>query len=111
MSPRVERGRQAAALLLVLGLGACSSAPYSEQTDSITLQFGDAVQANKVAQTIDPWPRHVADTSIPTSGRKMQSARERYQTGMILPPVPPTTSGLAAASAAPSAPPAAATAN
>jgi hypothetical protein len=100
-----DRFARGIALVAVLALGACSGGTDSlENQDSVTLQFGDAVNTNKALQTIDPWPRAVAETRLTTSGQRSAAAGERYRTGMILPPVPATTNAISSAAPAPTAP-------
>lgn len=101
---RLRRLVPAAAVLgLALGLAGCSSDGYGDNRDSVSLQFGDAVAANKTAQTIDPWPPQVANTRLDHSGVRTAAAVERYHKGMILPPVPATTSAIPTPAAAPGA--------
>lgn len=60
---------------------------WFERRDSITLQAGDAVAANKIIQARDPWPPYVARRNIPFNGVVMDSAVDRYKAGTVL--VPP----------------------
>jgi len=69
-------------------LAGCSDL-YLERRDAIALSAGDAVEANKVAQVIDPWPAQSANTKIAFNGQKMQSAVERYRTNLVTAPVDP----------------------
>ena len=103
MSSIAEKSIRAAALAAGLALAGCSSDGYLDNRDSVSLQFGDAVAANKTAQTIDPWPPYVAKTKLTHSGERTAAAVERYHKGMILPPVPATTSAIATAPVAPTA--------
>lgn len=110
MSPFADPSRLAAVAALLAALGGCANDPGLENTDAITPQLGDAVAANKVAQTIDPWPRYVSNADIPANGRRARTAAERYYNGTILPPVPATTSTVAVSANTPT-PAAAATTN
>jgi hypothetical protein len=92
-----------AASAVALALAGCSTDPYLDNRDSVSLQFGDAVASNKAAQTIDPWPPYVTDTRIGANGQRSAAAVDRYHKGMILPPVPATTSSIATGGAAPTA--------
>ncbi|MEJ1159512.1 hypothetical protein [Prosthecomicrobium sp. N25] len=103
MSRSAEAKTLAAIAAVGLLLAGCSSDNYLDNRDTVTLQFGDAVAANKVAQTIDPWPPYVNDTRLPVNGQRAVASVERYKKGMILPPVPATTSELSDQSAAPPA--------
>ena len=51
---------------------------WFERRDTVTLQAGDAVEANKAIQMADPWPPYVANRNIPNSGIKMDQAIDRY---------------------------------
>src|SRR5262245_60080217 len=79
------------AMLLAAGvaLGACTSDQrheYLAHTDRVTSGAGDAVAANKVAHTIDPWPPHSAKTQIDMDGKRAGVATKRYETNTTLPP-------------------------
>jgi len=69
-------------------LAGCSDI-YFDRRDTVALSGGDAVVANEVAQTIDPWPAHSGNANFATNGQKMQSAVERYRTNKVTPPVDP----------------------
>jgi hypothetical protein len=75
-------------MLLVLAfaatLGGCADI-YYDRRDSIAFHAGDAVEANKVAQIIDPWPRASADRNVEAEGQRMQRAIERYRTNKTTP--------------------------
>jgi hypothetical protein len=87
--------------VLGLALGACSSPDlYLDRRETIALQAGDAVAANKVTQMIDPWPAYSGNRNIAFNGEKMQTAQERYRTGRVIPPVNATTSSVAYSQAA-----------
>jgi hypothetical protein len=62
---------------------------YFDRRDTIALSAGDAIEANKVAQVIDPWPASSGNTNIAFNGQRMQSAVERYRTNLVTPPVDP----------------------
>lgn len=70
--------------LTLCGLGGCSE--YLDRRETISLQGGNAVFANKVVQTIDPWPRESADNNIAYSGTVVETAIERYRTGRVKAP-------------------------
>jgi hypothetical protein len=72
---------QAAALIALSG---CSDY-YYDRRDTVEFYSGDAVATNRIAQTIDPWPRAAADRSIAYNGDRMQSAAERYRTNKTIP--------------------------
>jgi hypothetical protein len=67
-------------------IAGCSSPDlYLDRRDTISFSAGDAIAANIVAQTIDPWPRVAANRNIETNGEKMQGAIERYRTNKVTP--------------------------
>ena len=45
--------------MLAIGLAGCSE--YLDRRDGLSVQGGNAVQTNKVAQMVDPWPRDSGD--------------------------------------------------
>jgi hypothetical protein len=61
-------------------------AEYLDRRDTISLNAGDAVATDKVAQMVDPWPRASADKNIAFNGAKMESAVARYRTNQVYPP-------------------------
>lgn len=69
---------------LVAMLGGCSE--YFARRDTITLNGGDAVMANRVTHMVDPWPRASENKNIAFNGEKMEAAFKRYRTGNVLPP-------------------------
>jgi hypothetical protein len=83
----------AAAMTLATMLAGCSDI-YFDRRETIALSGGDAVAANAVAQTVDPWPPHSGSTNIAFNGQKMQSAVERYRNDKVIQPVKPTTSDV-----------------
>jgi hypothetical protein len=99
--PRAERRQGAArakgtmrALAAAVAFGAllagCSDPGlYLDRRDSIALDAGDALAANKVTQMYDPWPPHSGNTNIPYNGDKAASAVERYRTNKVTQPVDP----------------------
>ncbi len=90
--PRIDR---IACLVLIVGaLGGCSADLYFDRRDTIALHAGDAVAANKVMQTIDPWPRVSANRNIAYNGERMAGAAERYRTNRVTPPTGTSTSSV-----------------
>jgi hypothetical protein len=90
MSSSANNGRAApliaAALAAAAMLAGCADADfYFDRRETISLHAGDAVAANIVAQTVDPWPREAANRNFATSGDRMQAAGERYRTGKTTP--------------------------
>ena len=57
---------------------------WFERRDTITLQTGDAVAANKAMQMRDPWPPYVNNRHIPFNGVVMDSAIDRYKAGGVI---------------------------
>jgi hypothetical protein len=90
--PRTKRhaGAIAAAVAAGVMLAGCSDPGlYLDRRDSIALSTGDAGEANKVAQVVDPWPPYSGNTNLSFNGQRMQSAVERYRTNLVTPPVDP----------------------
>ena len=87
---RLARVVAAAMAVATLGpaLGGCSDL-YWDRRDAIGLGAGDAIEANKAMETIDPWPAASANTNIATNGQRMQSANERYRTNTVIQPGDP----------------------
>ncbi len=59
---------------------------WFERRDSVTLQAGDAVAANKAMQMRDPWPPYVNNRHIQFDGMVMDSAIDRYKAGEVIEP-------------------------
>src|SRR5947207_16013268 len=73
-------------LLAVFTLGSCNGLAgndemdrYFQRSERITLSAGDAVQANAVTHTINPWPSYVGDRRIVSQAAKTGGAIERYR--------------------------------
>ena len=84
--------------LLRAGMIACAPALFLSacaeplaRSDALWPHSGDAVAANRIAHTIDPWPRASADTAFPTNGARVAESIVRYKTSKapeaIAPPV------------------------
>jgi hypothetical protein len=103
--PRIERAARtiAAALALCSMVAGCSDI-YFDRRETIALSGGDAVAANAVAQTIDPWPPQSGNTNIAFNGQRMQSAVEHYRLNKVAPPVDPMMMQVAGPSMAPPVP-------
>ena len=103
--PRTERATRtiAAALALCSMVAGCSDI-YFDRRETIALSGGDAVAANAVAQTIDPWPPRSGNTNIAFNGQRMQSAVEHYRLNKVAPPVDPMMMQVAGPSLAPPVP-------
>ncbi len=65
---------------------------YFDRRESIAPWSGNAVEANKVVQMVDPWPPYSANRNIAFNGEVMQRAQQRYRDGYVIPPVNATTS-------------------
>jgi hypothetical protein len=83
---------------LAVTLAGCSDV-YYDRRDTLTLHSGEAMAANRVTMTIDPWPAASGDRNIAYNGVKAATAAERYRTGRVIPPVNATTSSAAYAAA------------
>ena len=65
-------------------LGGCSDL-YWDRRDTVSFHAGDAVETNKVAHIIDPWPAAAANRRLASDGQRMQRAVERYRTNKTTP--------------------------
>jgi len=74
-------------------LGGCADL-YYDRRDAVSLQAGDAVETNKVAHIIDPWPKAAANRNIDYDGERMQRAAERYRTNKTTPLQTTSTSSV-----------------
>jgi hypothetical protein len=91
MPPSSKILRAAAVAVLAAALAGCSE--YLDRRDGLSVQSGNAVETNKVAQMVDPWPRYSGNRNIAFNGSVMGSAVERYRTGRVIRPVGNSTSG------------------
>jgi hypothetical protein len=76
--------RLGASLLVAAVLGGCADI-YYDRRETVSSYVGDAVETNKVAHIIDPWPKAAANRSIEYDGERMQRASERYRTNRTTP--------------------------
>jgi hypothetical protein len=83
-----------ASMLLGVTLGGCSDI-YFDRRDTISLVSGEAMAANRVTHTIDPWSSASGNRNIAYNGEKAAVAAERYRTGRVIPPINATTSSAA----------------
>jgi hypothetical protein len=90
--------RTAALLCVAIPLAGCNH--WLARSETISYQAGDAVAWNRAVHTIDPWPVASADTTIPTSGRRIATVIERYESGPPVDGEPFADSPLNAAPAA-----------
>jgi hypothetical protein len=74
-------------------LGGCADI-YYDRRDSVSFHAGDAVETNKVAHIIDPWPKAAANRNIEYDGQRMQRAIERYRTNKTTPLQTTSTSSV-----------------
>ena len=74
---RSSRGVAIAALLVALA-STSGCRDYLDRKDTVYLGGGNAVAANKVAQTIDPWPPGSFKKHHSTNGQRAAKAMERY---------------------------------
>ena len=65
----------------IVALSLTSCRDYIERKDTINFGGGNAVAANKAAQTIDPWPRKAFKKSQVTNGERMRKAAKKYEAG------------------------------
>jgi hypothetical protein len=67
----------AAVLFIATPLAGCGD--YLSRRETLSPHAGDAVAANKLIHTIDPWPRASQNTNIPANGERMQRVIESYR--------------------------------
>jgi hypothetical protein len=93
---RINAAGRALAAALALGsiLGGCSDI-YYDRRETVALGAEDHIDANRVAQMVDPWPRYVEKKNIAFNGQRMQAAVERYRYNKVIPPVNATTTSIA----------------
>jgi len=80
--------RLTAAVILAAAVGGCSEM-YFDRRETIAFGGGNAVDADTIMQTNDPWPPHSGNTQLAANGQRMQSAIERYRTNVVTQPVDP----------------------
>jgi hypothetical protein len=89
------RTRTCAAVIAVgAALGGCSDI-YFDRRETVLLGANDAIESNKVAHMVDPWPRSSTKRQLAFDGERMQAAHERYRTNRVTTPVNVTTSSAA----------------
>ena len=81
----------AAAALLSIALSGCSDI-YLDRRDTVSLVSGEAMAANRVTHTIDPWSPASVNKNFAYNGEKAATASERYRTGRVIPPAQAATS-------------------
>jgi hypothetical protein len=86
-----------ALVTVAAALTGCSQ--YLDRRDTISLNTGNALAADKVTMMVDPWPRWAAERNIAFNGTRMQAAVERYRTNRV---IAPNGAGTSAAYQAPS---------
>jgi hypothetical protein len=74
-------------------LAGCSDI-YYDRRETISFHAGDAPAANKVSQTIDPWPAAAGNRHIEGNGERIQRAIERYRTNKTTPLMTTGTSSV-----------------
>jgi hypothetical protein len=73
-------------LLSASGLLAGCSDIYYDRRETVSKGAADAVASNLAVQTIDPWPRNVANQNIAMNGDRAALAIDRYRHGRVIPP-------------------------
>lgn len=93
--PRAVRSRvlKLACVVLAGALAGCSEySDYVDRRDTIALSGGNAIAADRVTETVDPWSPASANRNIAFAGTNMQRAVQRYRTGQVIAPVGTGTS-------------------
>jgi hypothetical protein len=88
ISSKIWVGAPRICALAVLAAGLCGWEEYDNRTEFVTRGAGDAVEVNKVTQTINPWPRYVKNRKFVLDGKRAGIAMYRYQTNQVLRPRP-----------------------
>ena len=88
----IKYGRAAVGITLLGAMLAGCSDIYRDRRETISPLAGNAVDANRVTQMVDPWSKASANNNIAYSGEKMLTASERYRMGRVIPPTQGTTS-------------------
>ena len=86
--------RTATLLVLAASVAGCSDI-YTDRRDMISIAAGEAMAANRVTHTIDPWSPASANRHIAYNGERLQGAAERYRRHRVIRPVSPGTSDSA----------------
>lgn len=87
--PRVTKSRLARLALCAPALLMAGCLDPLRRADDLWSWSGDAVAANRLAQTIDPWPRASRNTHFETNGARIAEAMGRYKFGAAAAPMPP----------------------
>lgn len=98
-SNNLLRGLALTAVMVLLA--GCSE--YLDRRETISLNAGDAMAANRVSMMVDPWPRVSADKNIAFNGERMQKAVARYRENKVTGPANGNTSDAYDAQKNPSA--------
>ncbi len=89
-----KKALHSAAMISALALIALSQGAWDyechqcDRTEFVTRGAGDAIEVNKVTQTIDPWPPYVKNRRLSLDGVRAGLAMRRYQTDRVLRPRP-----------------------
>lgn len=73
----------------VAGLAGCSYADLH-----VTDDFGASTRQSVVSQIADPDARYAGTPAAGSDGARVASAQERYRTGRVIQPQPPSTSTI-----------------
>jgi len=84
MRPSTNMLRGLALTGVLILLASCSE--YLDRRETISLNGGDAMAADRVTMMVDPWPRHSADKNIRFNGERMQKAVARYRADKVVDP-------------------------
>ena len=92
-----NRRRGAAALAAALGLTALAGCvDHLDRRETISPYAGEALAANRLAQTVNPWGSGATD--LPANGNRMRIAIERYNANKSIAPHGMATSTLTGSS-------------
>ncbi|MCC0003578.1 MAG: hypothetical protein H6871_11725 [Methylobacteriaceae bacterium] len=85
--PRADKRFRTLLICAPLLLAGCAN-PFT-RSDDLWPWAGDAVAANRLVQTINPWPRESRDTAFPANGARIAEAMRDYKTGKKIEAPPP----------------------
>jgi hypothetical protein len=102
--PGINGASRAIAAAVALGalVAGCSDL-YTDRRDTIALAGGDAVAANAIEQTVDPWPPFSNNNNLTFNGERMQRAVQCYRADKVSQPADLDTSSATSSAATASA--------
>jgi hypothetical protein len=86
--PGIKAAARAIAAATAFGalVAGCSDV-YFDRRETVALGGNDALEANAITQTVDPWPPHSNNNNLAFNGERMQRAVECYRKNRVTQPV------------------------